>query len=212
MIGKIFNISAVLFSMVILCAPSCRDEMEGTGQEDILLRETRDEIRKEFETEYLTETSVFAYEVAAKQKLADVAGYIRVLTDSSLDMSFRSKAGEMIEKIFLSGTTGLEIMDDMNKSGKRIEVQNLIEECLTNALIFAPFYFETIRINQPLQRINDTTYFGTLNFIQAFMDPTRPDQLLNSVSRNAEIFVIKENKGFGNESMKIWVVRLGEIR
>jgi hypothetical protein len=25
-------------------------------------------------------------------------------------------------------------------------------------------------------------------------------------------FVIRENKGFGSESMKIWVVRLGEIK
>jgi hypothetical protein len=212
MMGRIFSISAYIFSMVILCAPSCRDEMEGAGQEEILLRETRDEIRKEFETEYLTETSLFAYEAAAKQKLADVAGYIRVLADSSLDMSFRSKAGEMIEKIFLSGTTGLAIMDDMNKSGERIEVQNLIKEGLADALIPVPLYFEMIRIGQPLHRMNDTTYFGTLNFTQTFRDPSKPDQLLNSVSSNAEIFVIRENKSFGNETMKIWVVRLGEIR
>lgn len=212
MTSRILSISAYIFSMVILCAPSCRDEVEGAGQEEILFRETRDEIRKEFETEYLTETSVFAYEAAAKQKLADVAGYIRVLTDSSLDMSFRSKAGEMIEKIFLSGTTGLTILDDMHNTGKRIEVQNLIKEGLADALIFTPFYFETIRINQPLHRMNDTTYFGALNFTQTFRDPSQPDQLLNSVSRNAEIFVIRENKSFGNETMKIWVVRLGEIR
>ena len=97
---KIFKISTIIFVLFVLCAPSCEDEQETANREEALLSKTKKNILKEFETDYLDEASLFAYEVKAKQKLSDFADYLRIMTDTSLDMSFRIKAGEMIKKLF----------------------------------------------------------------------------------------------------------------
>ena len=83
MIIRIFKILLFIFVLLIIGAPSCVDEREAIEREELILAETKENIRKEFETEYLTEASLYATETVAKQKLSDLADYLRILTQNN---------------------------------------------------------------------------------------------------------------------------------
>ncbi len=206
---RIFKISTLVVILFVLSAPSCEDEQGAAIREERLLDETRNEIRNEFETEYLTESSLFAYEAAANQKLSDFADYLEILTDTTLDMAFREKASEMIESTFQSDNVSVQLFE---KNEGEIEVHKLIEDVLENRVLLPHFSFDSVRIHEPLRRIGNTTYSGILKFSQDFTEPTQSGQIVKSVSRNVDIYVVKENKIFGSDTLKIWSVRLGEIR
>ncbi len=205
---KIFLIIAVL---LVIGAPSCGDEQADKNREESILRASRDSIRDVFETDYLTETTLMAYEAVAKQKLSDFTDYFKIMTEPSLDMSFRIKASEMIKSIFLSDHSNVQIIS-INESTKKLDVLTLINCGLENKLSTSSFTFDSIRIHEPLHRISDDTYSGSLGFAQNFTDSVQPEQIIKSECRIADIFVLKEEKDFGSDTLKIWTVRLGEIR
>ena len=209
---KVYKISTIIFVLLVLCAPSCEDEQEAANREEAILTNTKNDIRTEFETDYLTQTSLFAYETTAKQKLSDLADHLHIMTDTSLDMSFRTKASEIIKGSFLSENITLRFILQAGEPVKEFEVHTLIIMGLENKLPYLPFTFDSICIYEPLHRIDNTTYSGVLRFSQNFTDPATPEKIFKSIKRNTNFFVVKEGKVFGTDSLKIWNVRLGEIR
>ena len=208
---KIFKISAIIFVLLIISAPSCEDEQETAKRRDAVLSTIKKDIRTEFETDYLTEASLFAFETTAKQKLTDFNDFLHIIADTSLDISFRSKAGEMIESTFLTENITIRLILQEKKPAKKIKVHNLINLGLENKLSHLPFTFDSIRIYKPLHRIDDKTYTGILMFSQNFTDPAIPEQIIKSIKRNTGFYVVKERKVFGTDTMKIWNLRLGDI-
>lgn len=209
---KYLKISFYILVLFIIYAPSCVDEQEVANREEAILTETKNDIRAEFETDYLTEASLFAYETTAKQKLSDFVDYLHILADTSLDMSFRAKAGEMINGAFLSKNVSLQLALQKDEPDGEYNVYLLIKNGLENKLSLLPFSFDSIFVYEPLHRTGNTSYEGTLRFSQNFTLPNKPEQILNSISRNAGVYLIKEDKIFGTDTLKIWSVRLGEIR
>jgi len=210
--SKYLKIPVIILVLFITYAPSCVDEEAIAKRDEEALNETKNEIRTEFETEYLTETSIFAYETTAKQKLSDLADYLHIMTDTSLDMSFRVKAGEMIKSTFQSENITLRLIGPDEGPVKKLKVHHLIKKGLENKLPHLPFTFDSIYIHELLHRINNTTYSGVLRFSQNFTDPATPEQITKSIRRNTDFWVVKEEKVFGTDSLKIWNVRLGDIR
>jgi len=209
---KILKISAIIFVLLIISAPSCEDEQETDIRRDAVLSTIKKDIRAEFETDYLTESSLFAYEETAKQKLTDFYDFLHIIADTSLDISFRAKAGEMIKSTFLSENITLRLILQEKKPAKKIKVHNIINLGLENKLSHLPFTFDSVYIYKPLRRINNTTYSGVLRFSQNFTDPAIPEQIIKSVRRNTDFYVVKERKVFGTDTLKIWNLRLGHIR
>jgi len=210
--SKYIKISAVILTLFVIYAPSCVDEEANAIREEAILTATKNDIRTEFETNYLTETSLFAYETTAKQKLSDLADYLHIMTDTSLDMSFRVKAGEMIENTFQPENVTIQLIGRDTESVKKLKVHFLIKKGLENKLLHLPFTFDSISIYEPLHRIDNTTYSGVLKFSQNFIDPSNPEQIIKSFKRSTDLWVMKEDKVFGTDSLKIWNVRLGDIR
>jgi hypothetical protein len=198
--------------LFVLCAPSCGDEQETSNREETILTDSKNDIRREFETEYLTESSLFAYEANATQKLSDFVDYLRTLTDTTLDMAFREKAGEMIHKTFQSDHVTIQLTEKNEQSAGEFEVHELIKYGLEDKLPIPTFAFDSIFIHEPLHRIGNVTYSGILKFSQDFSDNSKTGKILKSIHRNADFYVVKENKIFGSDTLKIWSVRLGEIR
>lgn len=198
--------------LLIIGAPSCVDEREAIEREELILTETKENIRKEFETEYLTEASMYAIETIAKQKLSDLADYLRILTDTSLDYSFRAKAAEMIKNTFQSGNIKLQLFDVKEKAIQEIDVSHIINRGLENKLALPFFTFDSISILEPLHRIGNSNYSGTLKFSQNFTDSTSLEQNRNFITRIATVYVVKEYKIFGSDTLLVWGVRLGQIK
>ena len=209
---KVYKISTIIFVLLVLCAPSCEDEQEAANREEAILTNTKNDIRTEFETDYLTQTSLFAYETTAKQKLSDLADYIHIMADTSLDVTFRKKASEIIKSTFLSENITLRVILLEGEPVKKLEVHTIINMGLENKLSHLPFTFDSIIVHEPLQRIGSSTYSGILMFSQNFTDPAIPEQIIKSIRRYSDFYAVKEDKVFGTDSLKVWNVRLGEIR
>lgn len=210
--SKYLKISIIILALFTAYAPSCVDEEAVRKHKEKALNETRNEIRNEFETDYLTEASLFAYETTAKQKLSDLAEYLRILTDTSLDMSFRLKASDLIKNTFRSENETLGCVEKDDGKIKEIKVRLLMKKGLKNKLPHQNYTFDSISIDEPLHRIDNTSYSGMLRFSQNFTNSSAPEQITNSIGRKAGFYVIKEDKVFGTDTLKIWNVRLGDIR
>lgn len=207
-----FKITVIIFVLFIAYAPSCVDEQEEAIREEAILSASKNAIRTEFETDYLTESSLFAYETTAKQKLSDLADYFHIMTDTLLDMSFRVKASEMIKSTFQSENETILRIEQDKEPVKELNVRFLIKKGLEDKLTHLHFTFDSIRIYEPLHRIDDKTYTGILIFSQNFTDTAIPEHITESIRRNADIWVLKEDKIFGTDSLRIWNVHLGNIR
>ena len=208
---KVCKIATILFVLVVICAPSCGDE-QAVNREEAIVNETRNQIRTEFELDYLTEATLFAYETAARQKITDLIDYFNVLTDSSLDISFREKAGDMVKRTFLSEKTSLQLFPQKSKPMQGINVGQLITEGLENKLTFQGFRCDAIRIHKSLQRTGNKTYSGTFLISLNFEKPNQPRQMLNSIEREVDFYALKQEKVFGKDTLNIWTVKLGAIR
>jgi len=210
--NKLIHILSFILMLLVIGAPSCMDEEEVARQELQALEEVRADIRNEFEMEYLSEAAHYAYETNAKQKLTDLADYMQVLIDTSLENSFRQKAGQMIQDLFQSENEKVQLNLNESNPSKELKIHYLIKKGLNNKLTIQPFSFENIQSLKPLQRENQYTYFGVISFSQQYFDPSNPDQSIQSIQRTSEFYVVKEIKKFGNDSLKIWNVRLGQIQ
>ncbi len=205
---KILKISFLLIALSFLCAPSCNDEQEAINREEEILNSARNDIKKEFESDYLNEAALFAHEAAAIQKLIDFSDYIKVLADTSLGLSFREKAGEMIESTFRSKDVLVYLSQEKIKPVNGKSVQLLIAQGLENKPVIPPFHFDSIKVHEPLQRIGNSIYEGKITCIQSFTHSSPAEK----VTRTIEIFVSKKDKLFGSDTLKVWQSSLGEIR
>ena len=208
---KVYKIVTIIFVLIVICAPSCGDE-QAANREEAILNDAKTNIRTEFEFDYLMEASLFAFEKTATQKLSDFADYFHIMSDTSLDMSFRQKASEMIKSTFQSENITLQLTNQDNVLKNGIEVRLLIKKGLENSISFPPFIFDSIRIHEPLHRIENNMYSGSLISLQKFTNPNQSKQLLKSLTREVDFYVLKQDKIFGTDTLNIWNVRLGEIR
>lgn len=205
---KILKISFLLIALSFLCAPSCNDEQEAINREEEILNSARNDIKKEFESDYLDEAALFAHEAAAIQKLIDFSDYIKVLADTSLGLSFREKAGEMIANSFQSKNILIRLNQDKESPQNEISIQLLISTGLENKLFIPSFHFDSIRVQEALKRMGNSTYEGKITCIQSFTHSYPAEK----VTRTIEIFVSKKDKLFGSDTLKVWQSSLGEIR
>lgn len=210
--NKLIQILTFILMLLVIGAPSCVDEEEIARQEQTALEEVREDIRNEFKTDYLTEVSLYAYETTAKQKLTDLFDYIQIMTDTSLDMSFRIKASEMIQNTFLSENVTVAVSGENKNASSEQKVSHLVRKGLKNKLPSIYYSIDSIQVFEPLHRIDDKTYSGILYFLQNFMDPANAEQRITSIKRFTDFYVVKENKVFGTDSLNVWNVRLGEIK
>ena len=202
---KILKISFLLTALFILCAPSCSDEQAALDREEEVLNSARNELRKEFESDYLDLAALFAHETAAIQKLTDLSDFVKILTDTSLESSFREKAGEMISNTFKSDEVFISLSPDLQKE---ISIKFLINSGLQNNLIIPQFHFDSVKVQEPLSRTGNSTYHGKISCCQVF---TAEEQAVY-VSKTVELFVSKKAKAFGSDTLKVWNTSLGAIK
>ncbi len=207
---KYLKILTAFFILFALYAPSCVNEEEMNRREEIILNEVKSDIRMEFETDELTVTSLFVYERTAKQKLSDFADYLYVLSDTALDISFREKAGEVINRSFLNENMGIQLREKNNDTVE-IPIHLFIDHVLNESFILSSFSIDSINIYKPLQRSDDSIYSGMLNFSQNFISPSHVKEFPHSIKRTIQYYLIKEEKVFGSDTLKVWNIRFGEV-
>ncbi|MBN2172996.1 MAG: hypothetical protein JW731_02610 [Bacteroidales bacterium] len=205
--NRFLKISSFLLLSMVLWAPSCEDEEESARKEMALLKETREDIRQEFESEYLNEASLFAYEANAKQKLSDCFDYFTIVSDTLQSIAFRKKAGEMIVSNFISTPVYLDFIDTETIQDSAVEMRKMIKSILDNEISLSRFSADSIYVLESLQRVKTSKYAGKLGFNLIFLNTTETD----NKDRAVEFYLEKEKKTFGKDTLNIWNIRLGNL-
>lgn len=211
---KYLIISLSLLAFLLFSSKECDSpEDENAAKEEIALKANLDSINKAFEADYLSEQSLRAFELKAKQKLADLADYLQIYRDKSLDESFKDHTRKMILDLFISGNVNidLEVSDEMKENNPAIN--EFLDMDASPGLNFREFRFDSIEISEPLHRVDEFHYTGSIGFSQRyeFLSVTNPANT-GSLNRKVDIIATKVRKHFGSDTLQIWKVYLGEIR
>jgi len=205
----------ILFSILlyfILCGKSCVKEPAQDFRRIKEVETAKDSIRIEFEADYLSEEARVAAEMTAIQKLADLADYMKIYTDASMDTLFREKAGEMIRGIFFTEDARLAMGTTRNKKMKSITMGEFMKEGFGKDFIYTEVIFDSIRVMEPLQKSGELEYTGKLSANQAIISYTDSDSVFSpSIPVTIEIISSRRIKIIGNDTLMVWTVSLGDM-
>jgi hypothetical protein len=150
-----------------------------------------------------------ALETTAKQKLIDFSDFLKIVSDSTLDKTFRHQAEEMAGKLFIS-----EKLNTINLSNpsagpnitkiEKFQQGGILKEFSCSILS------DQISIKTPLTYANDSTYIGSLTFNQKCKSSGNSKQK-GIFTQTIDIYAIKILKSFGKEQLPIWEIFLGNI-
>jgi hypothetical protein len=206
---RLIKICGILLLSLILKAESCTEGGEMTSREKYIDLTTR-QLKSLFQAETLRDFELEEFEKSSKQKLADFADYLKILTDSSLKQPFREKAGEMVQEIFISDSIPVSICI---AQGKIItsDVVQLVQKGLNNKIPAIQIQYDSIRIEQSFQWNGQDHYCAVLSFIQRVNRMHDGQTLETSVRGKTDARIIRENKIIGPDTLSVWVLHLGKI-
>jgi len=203
----------ILIMTWFLCSSrTCtEDTNSGNVNEANALSATKDSIRLAFEAGNPDEDLLRAYEETAIQKVSDFADYLKIVSDTSINIKFREKAAEMVSRIFVSPDTDVQSWSQFYPENDISTINKLLEKGLSKGfnLWIQP---EQVSVTAPLAAGNDSAYRGRLSFYQKCV-PFNAQNSTSQISkmRSIDIYLIKKVKPFGDESLIVWEVYLGNI-
>ena len=209
---RVSNILILILLYFICSSRTCTEQssMKEANEENSLIA-SKDSIRKAFEVDHLSNDLLRAYEETAKQKLSDYADYMKIVSDVSLDMTFRHQAVEMVKRLFVSGDIDTRFWNKVYPQTELSSLNELLEKSLLQGI---PNWVqpEQISVLKPLTAGNDSTYTGKLSFYQKFIPfDIQKSQVTVSEMSGVDIYAIKKVKSFGSERLIMWEVYLGNF-
>jgi hypothetical protein len=175
------------------------------------LAASKDSIRMAFASDHPDEDKLRAYEETARQKLSDFADYLKIVSDTSMNIKFREQAAEMVKRLFVNGDTDVRNWSKAYSEYDISTLNELLSEGLSKgfSLWFQPYMINVIT---PLSARDDSTYTGKLSFHQKCIPfDIQTSEVNISQMPGVDIYVIKIAKSFGDERLSIWEVYLGNF-
>jgi hypothetical protein len=206
----IFMLALIAFSLLSCSSSGHKMAMEASQQDSIGLKDSIAVKTYEFEKDSLSASSLKAFELRAIQKLYDVADYIQILSDRSIDKSFRIQAKQMMFDVFSDASNTISFSDNPEGSLERISISDFLDKMLASQFPKLKMEINQVKTVQGLQRKDKDTYNGQLTFHQATyrIDPTRKVKL-NEHQMKANISLARITKTFGTTTKEVWIVFLG---
>ena len=212
---KRYVISACsLLAFLIFCSKSCETpENEKDRLKNIELQATLDSIENSFLSETPSDQILRLLEEKAKQKLADLADYLQIYTDTTLDEAFREHARQMIRELFISDSARIKIRISKDEKETDLIMNKFLNLLSDPDKDFFGFIFDSIILSEPLNRNKDLNYTGSLEFLLRYdEDPDTSSIIAQSSTKKVDIIATKVRKPFGRDTLQIWQVYLGDIR
>lgn len=202
-------ISAMVLASIY--APSCSDQDSGSADDESRLNQSIDSISETFGSSILDDWEFDVFERKAKQKLADFADYLNVLSDTTIDMVFREKSGELIRKMFISKDVVLHLSRPQETDGVDYHPDQLVSAGLSNKLDFYSCALDSVSMNHPFKKINSFEYITKFNFdLNARKGKSNSIPTFTRI-KNIQVFLLNETKVIGNHRISTWNVKLGDI-
>lgn len=207
-------ITGLFLALLVFCSKSCETpENEQAQKREIVFQATLDSINSSFVSDNLSEQMLRSFEVKAKQKLTDFADYLQICTDKSLDESFREHAQQMIHDLFISDSVYIDLHVPNEIKGKAKTINDFLKMTAGSEENFIGIMFDSIVLSEPLHKINDLSYAGSLKFLQRYeLLSSRNTTISHSIDKEVEIIATRVKKPFGSDTLKIWTVLLGNIK
>ncbi len=199
---------------LMLSSKSCDSDREhNAGMHKAETEQTKETIREEFETKYLTDQTLRAFELKAKQKLVDFGDYLSIYYNKNLDKALKDQAGQMITGLFASDKTVIKSFFTEKNSSRGYPLTEFLKHDFMPAYSSVNVLIDLISIETPLQRTGNDLFRGTLTFRRSLEAFSLADTLIISGETfKADIIVQKVNKSFGADTLQVWGVFLGNIR
>lgn len=188
--NSFFNIGLICgFFLCCACATSPTEK----GAEDMIETQPIQEsaLEAQFESEQMDAPRLKAFEARAQQKLQDLADYIKILEDPTLDSTFRQQAMRQALALFEHETGPM--------------LQGFYDE----ELQASKYSIQDIQVARPLQSTGTERYEGVLSF-KSNMTTSQGASVITP--KEAVIVLKKVEKEFGDERKLIWEVLLGKIQ
>ncbi|GAP43883.1 hypothetical protein TBC1_112041 [Lentimicrobium saccharophilum] len=211
---KSYYILMAILTWFILSSRSCGPEEEKkAGREKADLEQSRERIRTEFGADILSEQSLRAFEINAKQKIVDYGDYLGIAFNKNLDTALRAEAERMISNMFTSEDIALNRHLGLITNNKILKNKGVTGLHNASGFQSISFQIEDVCIAALLRPAGESCYTGKLNFSCTTSTSTKQDTVnLGKEKLSALFYARKLPKAFGNDTLLMWSVFLGEIR
>jgi hypothetical protein len=203
----------ILIVIYIVCsARTCNENEEATEkQKEQYTMNLMNSVKHVFTADSLSDHLLRAYEITATEKLNDFADYIKIISDTTLDLRFRQHAAELVRDLFIS--------DEIDLSGWSKSYPepglNILEHLLSYSLSEGvSFWIKPLQIDiiKPFTYINDSTFTGNLSFNYKSLSLSSQDTSeIASGELVIDIYLVKKLRFFGKDQIRAWNVFLGDI-
>jgi hypothetical protein len=203
----------ILIIVYFICsARSCTEDEDSVAKrEEQYIMNLTDSVKHVFMSDSLSDKSLRAFEITAIGKLNDFADYMKIISDTTLDLKFRQHAAELVRDLFVPGEIELKNWSKAYSVPGLSNLVLLLEHSLSEGI---SCWIQPSQINviNPFTQVNDSTVTGSLSFIQNCI-PFNTTGQFEIVSGEVviDIYIIKEIKSFGDKRLRVWEVYLGAI-
>ncbi len=203
----------ILIMIYLVCsARTCTEDEDAVAerekqQVDKLMRE----IEAVFTSDTLADHLLRGYEITAISKLNDFADYIKIISDTTLNLRFRQHTAELVRALFIPGEIQLQTWSRNYPVPGLNTLEILIDYCISEG-ISCWINPVGINVNDQFVRENDSTFTGTLSFYQKCVSFPDIDQIEDlSGPYVIDIYLMRKIKFFGIKQLGVWEVYLGAI-
>jgi len=203
----------ILIIIYIVCsARTCTESEEPSEeQKEQYTMNLINSVKHVFTSDSLSDHFLRAYEITAMEKLTDFADYMKIISDTTLDLKFRQHSAELVRNLFISDEIELSGWSRSYHAPDLIILEHLISYGLSEGV---SRWNKPIQINimKPFNNINDSTFTGRLSFNYISLSFNNQDTSVTPSAKLAiDIYLMKKTRSFGNDRFRVWEVYLGDM-
>jgi hypothetical protein len=203
----------ILLTVYLICsARTCtEDEDAAAKREEHYIMSLADSVKHAFMSDSLSDQALRSFETTAVERLNDFADYLKIISDTTLELKFRQQAFEVAGKLFIPGEIEIQGWSkDYLPDG--LNTFKLLGSHLLSKGMNRWAEPDQITVRKHFIRKNDSIYTGNLSFYKNWFSFSDPEQLENvSGPSLMDIYLIRTLKPFGEQKSRVWDVYIGKI-
>ena len=174
-------------------------------------KEIIEKIEKEFDAPMLQKENLIAFEERAKEKLMDFADYINIYTNGTYDEAFRNQAKKMVMDQFY-GEVEIKSSIITPHEEDTYSLYTFMAEFSKLNFELVQLKIKDIEVSESLKYLDSETYTGRISFSRELLGISGQDSVIVSKDIDKiEIILNRTDKIFGNDTLKVWAVQLGNL-
>lgn len=186
----------IITSIIILSAPTCVDENYYESQRMSRI-DSLTTAGNYLMSDSLSIKNLEAFEIKAIEKLMDYSDEVSIIYNQEFEQSFREQASRNVRSIFNS-------IKNTNNAIDQVKVFSLLPSPL--------MIIDSIKVTHPLRQESEDHFTGKIGYTEVIVAQNKTDTLeLSRLEKRVTFHLDKIPKDFGENSMEVWEIRLGEI-